>query len=121
MAKVMVLVAEDHADIRLLMRIYLESFGYEVIEAADGLRAVETAVEAKPDLILMDIAMPVLDGVQAASAIREHEELAEVPIVALTAYGDIYNEKARAAGCNDVIQKPLDFEQLKPIIQRYVR
>ena len=120
MGKIMVLVAEDNEDVRTMMTYLLKTYGYEVIEASDGYEAVEMAVKAKPDLILMDIAMPVLDGVQAVLAIRQHEDLVKVPIVALTAFGDYYAEKALEAGCNDVIQKPLDFEHLRPLLQRYV-
>lgn len=115
-----VLVAEDYEDIRRMMRILLECRGYEVLEAADGYEAVIKAVSDDPDLILMDIAMPVMDGLQATQAIRQHDNLASVPIVAVTAYGDYYGERARNAGCNDVIQKPLDFGHLEPIVESYM-
>jgi len=115
-----VLVAEDYEDIRRMMKILLECRGYEVLEAADGYEAVNKAVSDIPDLILMDIAMPVMDGLQATEAIRRHDDLADVPIVAVTAYGEFYSERARNAGCNDVIQKPLDFGSLEPIVEGYI-
>ena len=115
-----VLVVEDYADIRRMMKILLECRGYEVLEAADGYEAVKKAVADNPDLILMDIAMPVMDGLQATKAIRQHDDLVDVPIVAVTAYGDFYGERARSAGCNDVIQKPLDFGRLEPIVEGYI-
>jgi CheY-like chemotaxis protein len=115
-----VLVAEDYEDIRRMMKILLECRGYEVLEAADGFEAVKKAVSDNPDLILMDIAMPVMDGLQATEAIRQHEDLAGIPIVAVTAYGDFYGEKAIDVGCNDVIQKPLDFSRLGPIMESYI-
>ena len=115
-----VLVAEDYQDIRRMMKILLECRGYEVLEASDGYEAVKKAVSDSPDLILMDIAMPVMDGLQATEAIRKHEDLAEVPIVAVTAYGDFYGERARNAGCTDVLQKPLDFGQLEPMVESYI-
>lgn len=115
-----VLVAEDFADIRKMMKILLQLYGYEVIEAADGCEAVEKAVSNDPDLILMDIAMPVLDGIQAARAIRQHDRLAKVPILAITAYGDVYGDQAQATGCNEVIRKPLDLGQLKPLMWQYL-
>jgi len=115
-----VLVAEDYEDIRRMMKILLECRGYEVLEAADGYEAVKKAVSEAPDLILMDIAMPVMDGLQATQAIRQHEGLANVPIVAVTAYGDFYGERALDAGCTDVIQKPLDFGRLEPIVESYM-
>lgn len=115
-----VLVAEDFADIRMMMKILLELYGYEVIEASDGYEAVEQARKHDPDLILMDIAMPVMDGVQATAAIRRHESLAHIPILAVTAYGDHYNKKAREAGCDTVINKPLDLNMLKPLMKHYL-
>lgn len=115
-----VLLVEDETDLRKMMKILLELHGYDVIEAADGYEAVEKAVEEDPDLIFMDIAMPVLDGIDSARTIRRHHELRRVPIIALTAYGDFYSLRAKNAGCTDVIQKPLDFAQLKPIVERYL-
>lgn len=114
-----VLVAEDYADSREMLKFLLEADGYEVLEAADGYEAVEKAVEEKPDLILMDIAMPVLDGLQATEAIRRHDELNEVPVIVLTAYGEFYYDRARRAGCNAIVQKPLQFEQLQPLVERF--
>ena len=116
----LVLLAEDETDLRKMMKILLELHGYDVIEAADGYEAVEKAVEEEPDLILMDIAMPVMDGIDSTRTIRRHEDLQGIPIVAVTAYGDFYSQRARNAGCIDVIQKPIDFSQLKPMVERYI-
>jgi len=115
-----VLVADDFDDTRRLTRLILEKNGYDVEEASDGYEAVKKAVKNPPDIILMDLAMPVMDGIQATQAIRRHYDLTEIPILAVTAYGDFYNERARDAGCNDVIQKPLEINQLDPIVSRYV-
>jgi CheY-like chemotaxis protein len=115
-----VLIAEDQADIRKMMKILLEIHGYDVIEAADGYEAVEKALDEDPDLIFMDMAMPVMDGINSTRAIRQHEELDDVPIVAITAYGDFYADRARDVGCTDVLQKPLDFGRLKPLVEHYV-
>jgi CheY-like chemotaxis protein len=114
-----VLVVEDHADIRRMMKIMLELQGFDVTEASDGYEAVEKALDEPPDVILMDMAMPVLDGVYSTRALRQHEEFERTPIIALTAYGDFYDERARAAGCTDVLQKPIDFSALKPLVQHY--
>ena len=114
-----VLVAEDETDLRKMMKILLEIHGFDVIEAADGYEAVEKAVDETPDLILMDMAMPVMGGIDSTRTIRLHEELNDVPIVAMTAYGDFYDERALSAGCTDVLHKPLDFGQLKPLVDRY--
>ena len=115
-----VLIADDFADTRRLLRLIFERSGCEVEEASDGLEAVKKAVEWHPDIILMDLAMPVMDGIQATQAIRQHEELSEIPILAFTAYGDFYDERARDAGCNDVVQKPVEIGQLSPIVSKYI-
>ena len=115
-----VLIADDFADTRRLLRLIFEKSGCEVEEASDGLEAVKKAVEWHPDIILMDLAMPIMDGIQATQAIRQHEELSEIPILAFTAYGDFYNERARDAGCNDVVQKPVEVGQLNPIVNKYI-
>ena len=114
-----VLVAEDENDLRKMMKILLEMHGFVVIEAADGYEAVEKALDELPDLIFMDIAMPVMGGLDSARTMRLHDELNDVPIVAVTAYGDFYDDKARKAGCTDVLHKPLDFAQLKPLVDHY--
>lgn len=115
-----VLLVEDDPDTRGMMKIFLESFGCDVIEASDGYQAVERAVEFPPDLILMDIAMPVLDGVQTTSVIRKHDLLKDVPIVVITAYDDFYKAEALLAGSNEIIKKPVDFNELRPVVQRYL-
>jgi len=115
-----ILVVEDHADIREMMSAYLTLNKYDVIEAADGYEAVEQALQHKPDLILMDIAMPVLDGINSTRAIRKIEELANIPILCLTAFGDFYKERAKRAGCNEVLQKPIDFVMLDALLQRHI-
>jgi two-component system cell cycle response regulator DivK len=115
-----VLIADDFADTRRLTRLILEKNGYEVDEASDGFEAVKMAVKHPPDIILMDLAMPVMDGIQATQAIRQHIELSGIPILAVTAYGDFYSERARDAGCNDVIQKPLAIGQIQPLVSSYI-
>ena len=114
-----VLIVEDEADLRKMLKILLGVYGYEVIEARDGYEAVEKAVEETPDLILMDIAMPVLGGLEATRAIRSHAELTEIPIVAVTGYEEFYGVRAREVGCTDVLRKPLDFGQLRPVVESY--
>lgn len=118
--KKIILVAEDYADVRMAMKILLEVHGYEVVEASDGYDAVEMARLHKPDLILLDLAMPSMDGLEAAAAIRALDEFANVPIVAVTAYGDVYRDRAIAAGCTDVVAKPLDFDSLKPLVDKFI-
>jgi len=115
-----VLIAEDQNDIRQMMKLMLEIRGYETIEATDGFDAVEKAYKFHPDLVLMDIAMPLLDGLGATKAIRQFDRDADVPIVAVTAYGDFYKKQALDAGCTDVLSKPLSFDQLEATIDGYI-
>jgi CheY-like chemotaxis protein len=115
-----VLIAEDYDDTRNLMRFLLESFGYQVLEAADGKEAVNTVEKEHPDLVLMDISMPVMDGLTATQMIRKSTTCANLPIIAVTAYGDSYYRRAMEAGCDDLINKPLDFDNLEPVIQQYL-
>ena len=115
-----VLVVDDQADIRVVMKILLEMYGYTVVEAANGYEAVERAVNERPDLIFMDIGMPLLDGVQATAAIREHPELANIPVLVLSGDAEFYGDRALAAGCTEVIRKPLDFNRLRPLVRHYI-
>ena len=115
-----VLLVDDHPDIRNVMKVLLEMYGYTVVEAANGYEAVERAVNDKPDLIFMDIGMPLLDGVQATAAIRAHSELANIPILVISGDADFYGDRARAAGCTEVIRKPLDFNRLRPLVRHYI-
>jgi two-component system, cell cycle response regulator DivK len=113
-----ILVAEDSADTRAVLRYALASYGYQVIEAGNGREAVEAALSECPDLVLMDLNMPVLDGLAATERIRElRERCGKVPIVAATAY-DTYGmrEAALEAGCNAYLLKPLDLDELESVI-----
>ena len=114
-APLTVMVVEDSEDVRLMMRILLEMEGYRVIEAADGMQAVEMAINERPALIMMDLNLPLLDGLAATGRIRQH--LSDVPVVALSGHAtDEYRLAAFAAGCTDYLLKPLDFNQLHHIL-----
>lgn len=115
-----VLIVEDYEDTRSFMKCLLETYGYQVVEAADGIEAVDRFKQQHPDLILMDISLPVVDGLTAAKAIREFDKEAVVPIIAVTAFGKAYYSKAIEAGCNDLIDKPLDFDSFETIINNYL-
>jgi len=108
-----ILVAEDNADSREMMHVLLESKGYVVFEAADGLRAVDVALEEHPDLILIDLQLPKMDGLMVTRNLRAHDEFKHVPIVLLTGFDPSrYRQAAIEAGCNDYLLKPIDFERL---------
>ena len=109
-----VLYVEDNEDnvYLLQMRLELED-GFEVLVAADGAAGVAMATEQRPDLILMDLDLPVIDGREATRRLKACPETAGIPIIALTAHamsGD--DERARAAGCDEFDTKPIDFERL---------
>jgi CheY-like chemotaxis protein len=98
-----VLIAEDYPDIRQMTRIMMELIGYDVIEAANGYEAIEQARKNTPDVILMDIAMPQLNGITAAAMIHQLENCRNTPIIAITAFGRDYLNEAGAYGFDAVI------------------
>jgi CheY-like chemotaxis protein len=109
-----VLIAEDSLDTRIMLKRAFELKGYSVIEAADGNEAIEAIHETRPNLIVIDLNMPVVDGLEAIKTIRNLEAPGEqVPIVAITAF-DVYGMKEAAleTGCNSYLSKPLDMEEL---------
>lgn len=119
--KCKVLVADDTEDIRHLVRLMLELKGCQVLEAADGKEAVELAPERKPDLIFMDLRMPVLDGYEATRRLRRMPETKEIPIVGLSAHcDDGWREAALAAGCDECITKPIEDGALAEILSRFL-
>lgn len=108
-----ILVVDDYSDNRTLLSAWLRAKGFKVVEAEDGKEGVLQANRAHPDLILMDLAMPELDGVEATRQIRERQTLSTTPIFAITAYGTYdVKQDALAAGCNEVFTKPLELESL---------
>jgi CheY-like chemotaxis protein len=114
-----VLVVEDYEDTRILLKFMIEDFGYSVIEASGPYEAIDKADEFMPDLILMDIGMPLLDGLSVAKMIKEKKADQVVPIIAVTAFSDIKPE-ALKAGCSDVIYKPVQPQLLREMIDRYI-
>ena len=115
-----VLVVEDYDDTREFMKFLLQDYGFEVDEAANGFEAIEAVNRQVPDLILMDISMPGMDGLTAARKIREQKSLSNTPIIAITAYGEMARRKALEAGCDASISKPIDFEDLEPVLAQYL-
>lgn len=120
-AKPSVLIAEDHEDIRFLMRFHLEALGYTVFEAENGRLAVERAISKHPDLILMDLNMPGLDGYEATRQIHRQPQLEEVPVVAVSAYCDAHNKhKAIDAGCVECVCKPLNLGAIDGVLKKHL-
>ena len=115
-----VMVVDDYDDSREVLKILVQWHGFDVVEAANGLEAVEKTAQCHPALIFMDLAMPVMDGVTATKLIREIEGFENVSIVALTGFEITSFEKAVMAGFDDVLTKPLSFEHLEPLLHRYL-
>ena len=108
-----ILVIEDYPDSRTLLSSLLRAKGYKVVEARDGKEGLRQVNRSIPDLILMDLAMPEMDGLKATRQLRERHTLARTPIFAITAYGTAdVKDDAIAAGCAAVFLKPLDIEKL---------
>ena len=117
-----ILYIEDNPDNRLLIRRVLQAEGYEVLEAVDGQTGMQRAAEARPDLILMDINLPEIDGYEVTARLKQLPGLSRIPIIAVTANvmkGD--REKTLAAGCDGYIQKPIDIDLLPGQIERFLK
>lgn len=115
-----VLVVEDYEDTREFMKFLLQDYGFDVAEATNGYEAIEAVKHQVPDLILMDISMPGMDGLTAARKIREQSGSSKPPIIAITAYGEAARKKALEAGCDASLSKPIDFDDLEPVLSRYL-
>ncbi len=115
----MILIVEDDPDSRRLTRRILQISGYTTIEATDGKQGVESAKAKKPDLILMDIMMPVMDGYAACSIIKADKATREIPVVMLTAMGyELNKQLAEKIGADDYITKPINREELLDVINQ---
>jgi len=118
----LVLVVEDYEDTRHFMRLALEGRGYRVCEAENGEQAVAVASREQPDAILMDISMPVLNGLTATARIRQQDAMRTIPIVALTAHKESdLRDGAQACGFTAYVTKPIDFDWLDDLIRRLLR
>ena len=116
-----ILVVDDFDDTRLLLRTWLERKGFRVVEAENGLEAVDMAQHESPDLIIMDMQMPYLDGLAATRKIREMKQFGALPIVAVSAYGaDQFRAQAIAAGCDEYVSTPFEPTALEKIIRTLV-
>ena len=116
-----VLVVEDNEANLYLIRFMLEKSGYEVIEAREGAVGVELAIKEKPALIIMDIQLPDIDGLEATKRIRASEADSDIPIIALTSFAMVGDrERALAAGCTGYIEKPINPETFIAEIQKYL-
>lgn len=114
-----ILLVEDFDDTRLIMKMWLMKKGYRVVEAENGEEAIALAAQLHPDLIIMDMMMPGLGGLDATRRIREYQALQRTPIVAVSAYGaNDYRAKAIAAGCDEYVSTPFEPDALIDLIKR---
>ena len=116
-----ILLVEDFDDTRLMMKMWLVKTGYRVVEAETGEEAISLAQRELPDLIIMDIMMPGMNGLDATQRIREYQALSRTPIVAVSAYGaDEYRSLAIDAGCDEYVSTPFDPNALATLIESLI-
>jgi two-component system cell cycle response regulator DivK len=116
-----ILIVEDQEDNRIILRRLLSTAGYDLIEAINGEDGVALALSMRPDLILMDIQLPVMDGYEATRRIKSNAELKSIPVIAVTSYALSGDEaKARAAGCDAYVAKPFSPRQLLAKVREYL-
>jgi len=117
-----ILIVEDNPQNLKVATLSLRPDGYEIVAAVDGEEALEVALREKPDLILMDIQLPKLSGLEVTRRLRQMDDFGEVPIIALTAYamkGD--EEKTREAGCDSYLSKPVNTRELRRVVGEMLR
>lgn len=116
-----VLLIEDNTDCRELLAVLIRHLGFEVIEAHDGELGVQKALTEKPDLVLMDIGMPSMSGIQATACLRDSGATRNIPVIICTAWtADIHREAALHSGARAVISKPISLNQLQTVLLRYL-
>ncbi len=117
-----VLLVEDTEDNRQMLKRLLELSGYRVVEALNGKQAIEVAREAKPQIILMDLSLPYIDGLAATRQIRSMPEFWNTPIVAVSAHDTAdFHSDALAAGCNVYVTKPIDYPELEELVEKLLK
>ena len=113
-----ILIADDEPQIREILRVYFEKEGFQVVEAADGKEALQQITKERPDILLLDVMMPVMDGLAATRKIRSEPRWAKLPIVMLTAKAmPDDQERCIDAGANDYMAKPIDVDKLLSLVR----
>jgi len=121
MAKKSILIVEDHKDSRAVLVALLRFSGYQITEAENGLQALEKARSEKPDLIVMDLQLPGMMGIEAAKILKEDEKTKYIPIIAYTALlSETLKEQAMRVGMEFFLEKPASMELIKETIQKYI-
>jgi CheY-like chemotaxis protein len=120
-ARPIIMVADDNADNRDMMQVLLDLKGYDVVLAENGQEAVEVALAKSPKLILLDLELPLLDGLSVTRNLLSHQKFLKVPIVVVTGHDPrTYKQAALDAGCSDFLLKPISFERLDEILQSHI-
>ncbi|MFO7322706.1 MAG: response regulator [Chloroflexota bacterium] len=121
MSRARILVIEDNPDNMTLISDVLVSLQYEVLQAVDGEQGLQMAEEFRPDLILMDLSLPRLDGWSATRLLKSNPELRAIPVIALTAHAMVGDrERALEAGCDDYISKPINLRELAAKLNKFI-
>lgn len=114
-----IMLVEDYEETRTMLRSWLERRGYRLVEAGDGQEAVDLAPLAQPDLILMDLRLPELNGIAATRRLRQHAGLRDVPVVVVSALDPaLFRRAALAVGCTEYLTKPVDLRKLEEVLSR---
>lgn len=116
-----ILIVEDNSDSRDILRFVLKATGYEVIEAATGLEGIQKAQDEMPDLIIMDLGLPGMDGIQTTRSLKQEPRTAAIPVVAYTIWGEDFREKAIEAGVVEFLCKTTAPHVLREVILRYLQ
>lgn len=114
------LVVDDHVDERRITQILLEHFGYDVATASTAREGLRLAHDRRPDLIVMDIMMPDMDGLEAIDRLAADPHTASIPVLAYTAYGDVYADRLQTARCRETLEKPAGPEELRAAVERQI-
>lgn len=116
-----VLIVEDHPDARDILKVQIEIVGYEVLEAASGEEALAKAAAERPDLVIMDLGLPGISGLEAAARLKENPQTAAIPVVAYTAWPEgVFRDKAERIKMAAFLSKPTRPQQFKEIIEKLV-
>ncbi len=116
-----ILIIEDNEENLYMIKFMMEQNGYQVVEARDGVKGVKMAAIESPDLILMDIQLPLLDGYEATRQIKTNKKISHIPVIAITSYAMVGDRgKALEAGCDDYIEKPINPELFLAKIKQYL-
>jgi CheY-like chemotaxis protein len=121
MQRLKILLVEDEDDARALYCYMLAVAGYKVSAVRNGLEALAEIQVNRPDVVVTDIVMPVLGGLDLIAAVRSNDELADLPVVAITSLGENHREEARTAGATDVITKPIELARMREVIEAAFR